>query len=103
MGSEHLMEQWVFTARGLDLMAFKDPFQLKQFCDSVFSIKISMVFAHMYHEPWKFSSGNLHAGCGELHLMQLVLLVALLFPWDQPYNMLKKFFLLIFPSVAFSF
>lgn len=35
--------------------------------------------------------------------MQLVLLVALLFPWDQPYNMLKKFFLLIFLSVAFSF
>jgi len=33
MGSEHLMELWVslFSAGGLDQMAFKGPFQLKQF------------------------------------------------------------------------
>jgi len=36
-GSEHLMEVWVslFTAGELDQMAFKGPFQLKQFYDSM--------------------------------------------------------------------
>ena len=36
-GSEHLMEQWVsqFTAGEMDQVAFKGPFLLKQFHDSM--------------------------------------------------------------------
>ena len=37
IGSEHLMELWVFlfVAEELDQVAFKGPFQLQAFCDSI--------------------------------------------------------------------
>jgi len=53
-GSEHPMELWVslFIAEGLDQMAFKGPFQLKQFCDPMIQDAV------LWQVLWQFLLAN---------------------------------------------